>query len=384
MPHLVLIILLAAFPALSTDMYLPAIPMLQELWGVSMAAANLSLSLFFLCFSLCLLIHGPLSDRYGRKPVLLAGIACYVAGSLACAGAQSLLQLVLARLLQAAGAAAAATLSLALAKDLYTGHARQKALAWIGVIIPLCPMLAPMLGGFLLNVVSWRAIFLIQACSALPALYGGLRLREPAFERSTGGLGSVFRRYGVLLRNKPFMILALAFAFMSMGFYAFIGGSADIYIAGFKVGEQAFGLFFGFNALGLMAGSFLAGRFCVGFDSRTILLVSLAGSLLGALAMLALNGATPAAFALPMFAVSFFLGMNRPISNSMILDQVPTDVGAASAVMTFANFLLGALAMEGISLGGSGKIALIGCLSLLGSLIPLLALRRLRKRGRPA
>jgi DHA1 family bicyclomycin/chloramphenicol resistance-like MFS transporter len=171
---------------------------------------------------------------------------------------------------------------------------------------------------------------------------------------------------------------------MSMGFYAFIGGSADIYIAGFGLGEERFGLFFGFNALGLMAGSFLAGRFCVGFDSRTILHVSLAGILLGALAMLILNGATPAAFALPMFAVSFFLGMNRPISNSMILDEVPTDVGAASAVMTFANFLLGALAMEGVSLGGGGKVALIGVLSLLGALIPLLALRRLRKRGRPA
>jgi DHA1 family bicyclomycin/chloramphenicol resistance-like MFS transporter len=378
MPHLVLIILLAAFPALSTDMYLPAIPALQSLWGVSLAEANLSLSLFFLCFSLFLLVHGPLSDRFGRKPVLLAGIVCYVAGSLACAGAQSLAQLVAARMLQAAGAAAAATLALALAKDLYSGHARQKALAWIGVIVPLCPMVAPMIGGFLLKVVSWRAIFLLQALSALPALYGGLRLAEPTFERSSGGLVAVFRRYGVLLKNGPFLVLALAFAFMATGFYAFIGGSADIYIAGFGVGEQAFGLFFGFNALGLMAGSFLASRLCVGIASRTILHVSLAGILLGALAMLVLNGASPAAFALPMFTVSFFLGMNRPISNSMILDHVPSDVGAASAFMTCANFLLGALAMEAVSLGGGFKIAFIGVLALAGAVIPLWALRALR------
>ena len=283
MPHLVLIILLAAFPALSTDMYLPAIPALQSLWGVSLAEANLSLSLFFLCFSLFLLVHGPLSDRFGRKPVLLAGIVCYVAGSLACAGAQSLAQLV-----------------------------------------------------------------------------------------------AVFRRYGVLLKNGPFLVLALAFAFMATGFYAFIGGSADIYIAGFGVGEQAFGLFFGFNALGLMAGSFLASRLCVGIASRTILHVSLAGILLGALAMLVLNGASPAAFALPMFTVSFFLGMNRPISNSMILDHVPSDVGAASAFMTCANFLLGALAMEAVSLGGGFKIAFIGVLALAGAVIPLWALRALR------
>ncbi|MCM0754545.1 MFS transporter [Desulfovibrio aminophilus] len=380
MPNLLLIVLLAAFPALSTDMYLPALPTLQRLWGASLAEVNLSLLFFFLCFSLFLLVHGPLSDRCGRKPVLIAGILLFMAGSLLCAASQSITQLVLARMVQATGAAAASALSLALAKDLYSGIQRQKILAYIGVIVPLCPMLAPMLGGLLLGVASWRAIFLVQCVLALPAFYGCLRLREPAFERTSGGPLAMLRRYGVLLRNRRYLVLTLSFSLMSAGFFAYIGGSADIFITGFGLGERTYALFFGFNALGLMAGSLLASRLCVGLSSAGLLNASLAGLAGGGAAMLAAGGHGPWGFALPMFAVSLFLGMNRPISNNMILDAVERDVGAASAVMTFANFLVGGLCMEVVSLDLLPKPLFIGALTLAGTLVPLAALFLL---GRP-
>ena len=108
----VLILLLAAFPALSTDMYLPAVPTLCSLWGISLAAANLSLVAFFASFSAFLLVHGALADRFGRRPVLLSGVSLYVAGSLLCAGAGSISMLVLARVVQAIGAAAAAAMEI--------------------------------------------------------------------------------------------------------------------------------------------------------------------------------------------------------------------------------------------------------------------------------
>jgi DHA1 family bicyclomycin/chloramphenicol resistance-like MFS transporter len=119
MPDFILILLLAAFPALSTDMYLPAIPTLCTLWNIPLAQANLSLVVFFVTFSSFLLIHGPLSDRFGRRPVLLWGILLFIAGSLLCAASQSITTLVTARAVQAVGAAAASALSFALAKDIH-------------------------------------------------------------------------------------------------------------------------------------------------------------------------------------------------------------------------------------------------------------------------
>jgi DHA1 family bicyclomycin/chloramphenicol resistance-like MFS transporter len=384
MPRLALIILLAAFPALSTDMYLPALPALQELWSVSPVQANLSLVAFFVCFSFFLLVHGPLSDRVGRRPVLLGGVLLYVAGSYACAAAGSLAALVAARVVQAVGAAAASFLSLALTKDLYEGLERQRILALIGVIVPLCPMVAPLLGGWMLTALSWRWIFLCQGTCALVALYGGLRLREPEFERTRGGLGAVLGRYAVLLSNRRYVAYTLAFSVTSAGLFAFIGGSADLYIRDFGLDERAFGLAFGFNALGVMAGAATCSRLCVGIESWRILRFALLGMLAGAAGILLGGAGTPAAFAVPMFVMSFFLGMSRPLANHMTLEQVHTDVGAASAVMTFTMFLVAGLAMQAVSLELVPRPVLIGSLGVTGAMVPLVVLWRLGRRGRAA
>lgn len=382
MPNLVLIILLAAFPALSTDMYLPAIPTLQALWSISLTEANLSLVAFFVCFSFFLLVHGPLSDRFGRKPVLISGIVLYILGSYACAGAGSITQLVLARMVQATGAAAASFMALALAKDLYEGLARQKVLAYIGIIVPLCPMLAPMLGGWMLGHLSWRWIFLMQGTFALIALYGSIRLREPEFERTRGGPLAVVRRYLVLLQNERYVVYTLVFSFMPAAFFSFIGGSAAIYITDWGFDTQAYGLYFGFNALAMMLGSLVTSRLCVGIDGVRILRVALVGMMLAGAAMLAWGEGSPGGFALTMFAVSFMNGVARPLSNHMTLEQVGTDVGAASAVMTFGLFMVAATAMEFITLGWDSKIGVIALLSLAGGAVPLVTLWLLGRRER--
>jgi len=382
MSNLALIILLAAFPALSTDMYLPAIPTLQSQWGISLAQANLSLVAFFACFSFFLLVHGPLSDRVGRRPVLLGGVLLYIVGSFACGMAGSISFLVAARMVQAAGAAAAAFLSLALAKDFYEGNERQKVLALVGVIVPLCPMLAPMLGGWMLMVLSWRWIFFCQGACALAALYGGFRLAEPEFERTRGGVGAVVRRYLVLLTNGRYVIYTLVFSVMPMSFFAFIGGSADIYMREFGLSAASYGLAFGFNALGMMAGSFLCARLCVGIDSATILRWSLVGLVVGGVGIIASGAGSFWLFALPMFVVSFFQGMSRPLSNHMTLEVVDTDVGAASAVMTFGLFMMAAVAMHTVSLGFMPRPQYIGVLAVGGALLPLVTLALLGRRAR--
>ncbi|UZP68576.1 multidrug effflux MFS transporter [Desulfovibrio mangrovi] len=385
MPNFVLILLLSAFPALSTDMYLPAIPTLCELWQIPLAQANLSLVAFFISFSGFLLVHGPLSDRYGRRPILLIGISLYVLGCILCASSVSISMLVLARMVQAMGAAAASAMSLALAKDLYDGEGRKKLLAYLGVIVPLCPMVAPTIGAFMLSHVSWRGIFLSQGVLSLLALYGAFRLTEPLKERGAGGFSAAVERYRNLLRNKTYLGYAISFSMLGFPFFAYIGSSADIFITGFGMTEQTYGLYFAFNAFALMLGSFLCARLCVGIASRTILLISVTGMIGSAAGMLYLGGSTPMLFALPMFAYSMFLGMSRPISNHMILEQVEKDAGTASSLLTFFFFICGAIAMETISFDWPSKPETIAVTGLIATITPLIVVFRIRdKNGQQA
>jgi DHA1 family bicyclomycin/chloramphenicol resistance-like MFS transporter len=381
MNNFILIILLAAFPPLSTDMYLPAIPTLCTIWGITLAQANLSLVVFFVSFSAFLLLHGPLADRFGRRPVLIGGVSLYIAGSLSCAGADSITFLVLSRIIQACGAAAGSAMALALTKDLYRGNEQKKILAYIGVLIPLCPMVAPSIGALILQYASWRSIFLAQAILTLPALYGAFRLKEPmTTEHSgTGGVSAAIRRYGRLARNGAYMVYTLAFSVMGFSFFAFLGGSSDIYIRSFGMTEQIYSLYFGFNALALTLGSLLCARVLVNFESRRILFITLVGMFFSTGTLLFLGKATPTNFALSMFAYSLFLGMSRPISNHLILKQVRQDTGTASSLLTFFNFLCAAVAMELISPDWSSKPMVIGVMGLVGSTIPFAAILAMQR-----
>jgi DHA1 family bicyclomycin/chloramphenicol resistance-like MFS transporter len=382
MPNLILLALLAAFPPLSTDMYLPAIPTLQAAWGISFSTANLSLVLFMAVFSVCLLIHGPLSDRFGRKPVLIGGILLFIVGSTLCALSNSIAMLLTARCIQASGAAAAASLALALTKDLYSGQERQKIFGYVGVIMALAPMLAPTMGGMMLKFGSWRWIFMTQVVLALIGLYGVFRLKEPLTVFTTGGVFAVFGRYVTVMRNLPFTVLSLGFALMVLPHFGFIGGSTDIYINGFGLSEQAFGLYFGFNAVGFMLGSLVCTRLVGVYKPLSMLYFTLFAFFGAGVLMLVMGGHSPLTVAIPMVCISFCVGFSRPISNSMILDQVDSDVGAASGILTFEIFFVAAVSMQLISLDWGHKPMVLGAAALVSACIPLVALQAVKKRCR--
>ena len=385
MAKVFLIALLVAFPAMSTDMYLPALPTIQRQWGVSMTGVNLSLVAFFVAYSIMILVFGPISDRLGRKPVLKAGLSLFIAGSLACGAAQGIAWLTAARIVQGLGAASATTLAMAITKDLWTGSQRQRVLGYVGVIFALCPMIAPSLGGWTLALGPWRLIFLIQSLMAVVALVGVSLLKEPLKEKSSGGLFSVAGSYLSLLGNKDFMILTGSFAVMMLPLFTFIGGAAEIYINEFGVSEQAFGLHFGLNATGLMLGSIICARLSGRVSTSRILAFSLGGMLMSTL-VLSLNGARlPFILTGIMFLNSLCMGINRPISNHMILDTVDREAGAASSLMMFSFAIIGAGAMLFISFDWESKIAVLAWLMGAGSLVPALALTlrsRVRARSR--
>ncbi len=375
MPPFLLIILLAGFPALATDMYLPALPMLQKMWGLSLAQVNFSLVIFFITFSFFLLVYGPLADRFGRKPVLYIGLVIFITGSIFCALSQSITQLVIARFLQGCGAASASSLSLTLSKDLYQGDKQKKVMAYIGVIVPLVPMIAPMLGSWVIEHLSWRIIFFSHVTLAVISFFGVLSLKEPSIQKTHGGIGAVLRRYCVLFRNHPYRNLTLVFSITPLCFYSFLAASGSIYMHDYGLSSQFFGLLFGFNAIGLMSGSFSCARLSSHYSSIQILNWSLLGMFISGIVML-LWHPTAWIFAFSMFGVSYFMGMSRPLCNHMVLEQVKTDIGAASSLLTFASFIWGSIGMQVVSFVPDAKIILIGCMALIGSILPWFVLKR--------
>ena len=371
-----LLALLAAFPPLSTDMYLPAIPHLGKIWSVDLKTVNLTLICFFLSYSPALLMYGPLSDRFGRKIPLLAGLALFISGSLLCATAGSVQALISARVLQGIGAAGPSALGLSITKDHYTGPERHKILALIGIIVALAPMIGPTLGAWAMLFGNWHLIFVLQAAIASICFFGVLRIPETNTNRRLIPLTRMAGPYISLFKNRKFMLLTLIFSISMCSFFAFIAASSEIYIMGFTVSEQAFGLYFAINALSLMAGSFLCMKLVMKLADRLLLGLGFGGMVLGGLLLMGMPHSQVWFFTLPMCCISFGFGLTRPLCVNMVLETVNQDIGSASSLMMFTNFIFGALAMGLISLCGEWKIMMIGLTAVSTSVLTLAAIRK--------
>lgn len=366
-----LLSLLAAFPPLSTDMYLPAIPQLINDWNQPLVVVNLTLICFFLTYCLFMLVYGPVSDRFGRRRPLLVGIGIYVVASLLCAVANDVYTLIAARVFQASGAASASALSLAMCKDLFETKTRERIMAYMAVIVALAPMLAPVIGGWMIHYFSWRWVFVVQAAMGIIAWGGVFRMAEPLqqFERiSIGQIGLVYVR---LLRNRRYIGLMIAMSILILPFFGFLAGSSEIYMSHFGMDERQFGYFFGFNALALMFGPFAFSVLTRSFSSRSLLTLSFVGIVLASIVLAVLPHHSPWSLAIPMWVLSFFFGLNRPPSNNLILEQVQHDVGAASALVVFAVMTIGAAGMGIISMAWQDKILVLG---VMGSIVGAITL----------
>jgi len=360
-----LIALLSAFPPLSTDMYLPAIPLLQKIWQQPLSIINLTLVGFFISYCICLLFYGPLSDRFGRRRPLLIGIGIYIVASFLCAVSNNAAALIIFRVLQAAGGASSSVLALAITKDVYEEHERGKIFAYIGVIMALAPMLSPILGGWIMTWFSWRFIFVILGVIGMIAWIGVFKMPETLKIISNTNVLQTAGIYIQLLKNRRYIGIALLMSMAVLPHFAFIGGSADIYITRFGLSEKAFGYFFAANAAAIMFGSFACSRLLYIIESRHILTLSFAGILIGGIGMIIHWTSGPWSLGLPMAIASFSFGLSRPPSNNLILEQVDQHAGAASSLLIFFYFMVGAFSMWLISLDWTDKIQIIGLLGAL-------------------
>ena len=361
MRFILLLALLAAFPPLATDMYLPATPHLQEIWQLPLSIINLTLILFFVTYCISLLFYGPLSDRFGRKPPLIAGLVLFILASLLCAFSPNIWMLIGARILQATGAGAASAISLAMARDRLESGQREKVLSQISVIMALAPMIAPLLGSFIMEYLSWPWIFVSQGIMGLVALWGVILTPEShGGEKEAGSIGALFRSYARVLSNRRLVGLVFCNAVTSLPLFAFIAASSGIYISRFQLSESVFGLLFGANAFCFMMGSMICMRFGKRIGTLRMITAGYAGIGIGGLLMIFLPLSDYWQLALPMGLITLSLGLSRPPSNNLVLDQVTRDAGTASSSMVFSYFIFGSISMAVVSFDWSDKIEFIG------------------------
>ena len=270
---IVLLGAVTAFAPMSIDMYLPSLPVLGDEFGASAGHVQLSVATFFLGLAIGQGFYGPLSDRFGRTRPLYAGLALFVCASIACALAPSINFLIAMRFFQALGACSGQVISRAVVRDLFEPKEAVQVFSLLVLVMGVSPVLAPLLGGQILQWYPWRAIFWVIAALGAAGLAGiWIRLRETHLDRHRElVVGKVLRTYGALLRNRAFIGYVLTGGMAMAGMFAYIVGSPYVFIEHFHVTTAHFGFFFGVNALGLVLAAQLNARLVRYYSSDSII-----------------------------------------------------------------------------------------------------------------
>ena len=378
MKGLVLFItLMNMFIPLSTDLYLPALPTMSTYFHVSSALTNLTLVSFFFFYAVGTLFWGPMSDKYGRKKILLIGTIFYVFASAACAASLNVYMLIAARIVQGIGAGAITAVSMALIKDCFSGKQRETILAIVQSVAGLAPMIAPVLGAILLQFTGWRGSFIVLTvvgllCLLLAFLYQETLSDEERYEGTV--LGSLGRLVAVG-KNIGFLVPCIIFSLYNLAFMGYIAMSSYIYVDVFGLSEQLYSYFFAANAALSMIGPMLYVRFMTGFDKKKFALTCFALYAVCGIFIVVLGGNAPFLFWLGFAPFSLAGTITRPFGTNIMLDQQSGDTGSASSLINGVATVLGSIgmmcaAMWGNIVAGLGiMICLTGIVSILGWLL---------------
>ena len=324
---------LMAFASLSTDIYLPAMPvMAAELQG----DAELTITGFLIGFAVAQLIWGPIGDRLGRRTPLFIGMVMFIIGSVGCALSVSIDQIIFWRVFQALGACTGPMLARAMVRDLFARTRAAQMLSTLTIVMAIAPIIGPLLGGQLISVTSWHAIFWLLAGIGLLMLLALRWLPEtlPPERRQQGSPLKAFHHYGQLLRNRIFIRYTLSLTCYYVAAYAFITGSPDVYIRYFGVEPQHYGWLFAVNILGLMTMSLVNRRLVQRYALGDLLKVALVVASLAMVAMafsVKLHHGGLVGIALCVFLFFSMNGVIAATSTAAALDEAGEFAGSASA-----------------------------------------------------
>ncbi len=373
-PPLWLIAILAAVTAtgpFAMQIFLPALPAIQTSFAVSPATAQLTLSVSMVAIAVGTLVYGPLSDRYGRRPILLLGLVVFVAGSLGCALAPDIHTLIAARVLQATGGAAGMVIARAVARDHYGPSRAAGVIARLTMVMVVAPMVAPAIGGVIVDLASWRAIFVlvciagIVVIGAVVILFRESHRPEDRMESAAGML----RGFAQLLASPRFVVLALYPAFSSTIFFSFISGAPYVMVVLLHRPATEYGLYFMLVAGGFMLGNFASVRLTERFETLTLMTAGMLIALSGVLITFAFAAAgqlEPLTLFLPMMLAQFGQGVGLPNAQAEVINVFPMRAGTASALTSFSQMMFAAAASQTLGVLQNGTPWPLLTLMLLG------------------
>ena len=332
---------LSAVGPLTTDMYLPSLPDIARQLGASSAQVQLTISAYLIGFAAGQIIYGPVSDRHGRKPVLIGAIALYCAASLACALSTSIEMLIVARAFQALGGSGGIVLTRAIVRDIYSGAHAGRELSVIGSVMALAPVLAPVLGGLIQTGFGWRMTFLAlvgAGCAGAAVVWALLpetlnnRAAEPV------SLPSMLRSYRIVGRNQAYLAYLSITSASYAGLFAWISGSAFVLQDLYGLAPFDFGVAFALGSVGYMAGSAIAARLVIRLGLDGVLGLGGCACAAGGLAMIAAVAfglMSSMSLVLPMAVYLAGLGMVLPQGIAGAMTPFPERAGAASSLFGF-------------------------------------------------
>jgi DHA1 family bicyclomycin/chloramphenicol resistance-like MFS transporter len=347
---------LTAIGPISIDMYLPAFPEMAANLGATGSQVERTLAAYLIGMAGAQLIYGPLADRFGRKPPLYGALLVYILASAGCALAPTVEFLTVCRVVQAMGGAAGMVISRAVVRDHYSTQEAARALSMLMLVMGIAPILAPLVGGQVLALAGWRAIFAVITVSGIALLIAVSRIMVESLPREKQvalSWGHIFRTYWGLIRHRRFVAFALSGGMGSATMFGYIVASPRLFIEHFGVSPQSYGFIFGFNALSLIVGSQVSARLLKTRRPEKLLPWALAAMMSAGLTALALTLAgwiTMPVIMLCMMSFMFTQGFVGPNSAAMALSDQGRQLGSASAMMGTLTMSCGALAGLAVSL----------------------------------
>lgn len=349
---LVVVGIISAFGPFVTDFYLPALPALSLYFGTSRSLVQMSLTVSMIGLAVGQLFIGPFSDRLGRKRPLVASMVLFLAATAACLFSANIGQFLVFRFVQGIAGAGGVVISKSIATDLYRGRELTRFFSVLSSVQGLAPICAPVLGGLLLMVTDWRGIFwaLLGVGAVLLAALGRFRESMLTENRSSGGATAIVKSYLPVIGNCRFMAYVLTQSFAMGVMFTYMAASPFLFQVRYGVSPLAFSLYFGLNALGIMAGSLLVLRFRS--PERALRTATAAFLALSIVVAFVLVAGWPIVYVeASLFVLLLFLGMILPSSTTLALDLQRENSGNASAVLGFLTFLFGGICSPLAGLG---------------------------------